>query len=333
MSAAEPNRSRGRRWIPWAKWGLTLVILGVVLQRAASLWNQDELQTLEFEPGWLLASAVLYFCGWLPSVWYWQRLLHAVGDDCDTPLLLRAYFAGHLGKYIPGKATVLLIRAGILKEAGHRAGSGGLTAAYESLGAMASGGLVGAMLAPMVLPVSTWERAPHFLQSLRSNMWLWCLLWLVGTLLSLPFISRLFSHVAARSVGRPDGEATGRWAISPALLFYGLLAMSAGWWLHGLSLACVLQSMGADMLRLDVWPVTTAAAALATVLGFVALFAPGGVGIREFVLLEILQVQPGVTEVQAVATTIVVRLVWLATEVFAAVTLNLLLGRRNSGTD
>src|SRR4051812_14187993 len=42
--------------------------------------------------------------------WFWQRTLSALG--CPTPLLpaMCAYFLGHLGKYVPGKAMSVILR-------------------------------------------------------------------------------------------------------------------------------------------------------------------------------------------------------------------------------
>ena len=66
----------------------------------------------------------------------------------------------------------------------------------------------------------------------------------------------------------------------------------------------------------------------ATFLGFLAMFAPGGLGVREAALLELLQSQPGISHTQAVAATALLRAAWLTAEIFAVAVLTWGFGRR-----
>ena len=63
------------------------------------------------------------------------------------------------------------------------------------------------------------------------------------------------------------------------------------------------------------WPVVTAGVALATVAGFVVAVMPGGLGVREGVLMATLA--PAVGEDTAVISALALRLVWVAAEVVA----------------
>jgi uncharacterized membrane protein YbhN (UPF0104 family) len=69
-----------------------------------------------------------------------------------------------------------------------------------------------------------------------------------------------------------------------------------------------------DYLRLV--PVVTASVALATVAGFVVAVLPGGLGVREGVLMYALA--PAMGEDLAVVAALVLRLVWVAAELVAA---------------
>lgn len=88
---------------------------------------------------WLVAASVLYLIGWLPSVLLWHRLIHGLGGTSSRFDVSRAYFAGHLAKYIPGKASVLLVRAGMLADRGCRPSVSALTSTYEVLVVMGVG--------------------------------------------------------------------------------------------------------------------------------------------------------------------------------------------------
>ncbi len=57
------------------------------------------------EPLWLVASGVLYLVAMLPSVLFWQRVLRVLGQEAGLLKTARAYYIGHLGKYVPGKAN------------------------------------------------------------------------------------------------------------------------------------------------------------------------------------------------------------------------------------
>ena len=64
-----------------------------------------------------------------------------------------------------------------------------------------------------------------------------------------------------------------------------------------------------------------AAAGLATAAGFVVMIAPGGLGVRELVLIEALRLLPGVSPPQAAAATFLMRAVTLVAEVAVAAAL------------
>ena len=57
---------------------------------------------------------------------------------------LRAYVVSHLGKYVPGKAMVVVVRAGMVVPFGARASTAAIATFYETLVMMAAGGLVAA---------------------------------------------------------------------------------------------------------------------------------------------------------------------------------------------
>ena len=52
------------------------------------------------------------------------RTLRVLGQSVSLPLALRAYYIGQLGKYVPGKALVVILRAGLVRGPGSRYGVG-----------------------------------------------------------------------------------------------------------------------------------------------------------------------------------------------------------------
>ena len=103
----------------WQRWGwpvlkglLALAILLAVGHRFYEDLSQLDPSRLDLHPGWLLLSAGLYVAGLSLSALYWYYLLRVFGDRPGLIAAARGYFLGHVGKYVPGKALALLLRAG-----------------------------------------------------------------------------------------------------------------------------------------------------------------------------------------------------------------------------
>ena len=103
------------------------------------------------------------------------------------------------------------------------------------------------------------------------------------------------------------------------LLVQGLVWSSCGWVLLGLSQLAVVRAFDPAGRSYSSWawrPVVIASVALATVAGFVVAVLPGGLGVREGVLMSALA--PVIGSDQAVVASLSLRLVWVAAELAAA---------------
>ena len=104
------------------------------------------------------------------------------------------------------------------------------------------------------------------------------------------------------------------------LLAQGLAWTSYGWILLGASQLAVVRAFdpgqGHVLRMLGLAPVVIASVALATVAGFVVAVLPGGLGVREGVLMSTLA--PVIGSDQAVVASLALRLVWVAAELVAA---------------
>ena len=99
------------------------------------------------------------------------------------------------------------------------------------------------------------------------------------------------------------------------LMLSGWLWVSAGWFLLGLSLWATLCSLpGVDAALTDT-PLLTATVGLAVVAGFLSLI-PGGLGVRDWILVELLEPQYGI--VAALVSAILLRLAWLLSELLVS---------------
>ena len=327
------------------KWTLCAVVLWFVFDRASDLWQQSPDDFPSIAPGWLLAAAACYIAGWLPSVWFMRALLARLGHHPEWFSLASAYYCGHLGKYVPGKATVLLIRSGMLKPHGVPVAQSALGVVVETLGVMAVGLAVAAALSGWAFPDSVWEQLPESVRVVRRYRWLGPATVAVGTVILVPLCAGIASRVAVRFAGKQanavarsqdetsePGTPIDPNSISARLLFFGTAAFTAAWLLFGLSLGCVLLSFNHVPESPADWLNWTAAVASGTALGFIVLFAPGGLGVREGLIIAVLE--PSVGGKLAVAAAALLRVIWFASEVITAAVLYftpLLLRRHRNG--
>jgi glycosyltransferase 2 family protein len=306
------------------KWTLFVVVLAYVCRHGYGLWQQSDVRTpmTATSATWLLLSAGLYTGSWLPSVWFWRELMRAVGGRPAFADAARAYYCGSLGKYVPGKAMVLILRGSLMKDRGCPGRTAAVTAAYETLTMMGTGLLVGLVFAP--LPEWVPGRDQPFLKPLV----------VLAVLAGLPLIARLLSW-AVTKMTPPDlvklsepisdgmeqggsarvGTSTGL-AIPTWLVGAGCAAFLVSWAIQGLSLGLTLAAIG-EPIDWHQWPLWSGAMALSTSLGFAVLFAPAGLGVREGILLGILT-QAGIDARAAVAATVLSRFVSFFSDVLVA---------------
>jgi hypothetical protein len=251
----------------------------------------------------------------------------AVGEDVGFADTARAYYCGHLGKYVPGKLLVPVIRGRLMQERGAHFVPCALTAVYETLLMMGAGLAVGLAL----LPFTGW---PTWLSGLTTYRVLLPLLVAVGCVLMLPLISRLLSFIALMAVASAL-KAPKPVRIPERLIAASLAAFVLTWVLQGLSLGVTLKAAGAESFEWSQWPAWTGAMAISTSVGFLVLFAPGGLGVREGLLMEVLlQVEPPIGDKQIIAAVFLTRVVSLFAEIAAAVVLYYLIrGHRTGATE
>ncbi len=226
--------------------------------------------------GWTTLAGVLYLAAMLPAAVYWHRVLHQLGQKVRWSDTLRAYYIGHLGKYAPGKAWVVLIRVGLIGGEGVNKSVVAASVFLETFAMMS----VGAFLAAAYVVVY------HRHETLLVGT---ALVVMVGS--GLPTLPPIFSRIARLlGVARSDPVAAEKVRTLPfRTLIEGWGAMFVLWLLLGLSLWATLRAIGIE--RADAvgeLPRYTATSAMALVAGFASFLTPGGLGVREFVMAVLL---------------------------------------------
>jgi hypothetical protein len=311
--------SQGKRRHIWfaLKTLLAIAIIVGVARYFARVLDDPALGRVQFTVRFelLVPAGLLYLmahCCWGS---FWVRLLHGQHIQVTWYTGLRCYFVSQFGKYVPGKAWTILMRVGMLRHEAHAHPIPvAVTATYETLSSMAAGSLLAVLLLPYlgVLPVELSGRTTALI-----------------AIAALPVGLGVLNKVAARIAKTRRGpDARPLPAPKLRLLVQGLLHGACGWCLLGLSLALVIRAVVPDMPPLaDTYPADLGAVTVSYVAGFVILVAPGGLGVREWVLQVTLAprfVEPlgsPAAAAMAVIIALILRLTWTVAEVALALTL------------
>jgi hypothetical protein len=318
MDAATSRSTLLTRYWPLVKWTLFAIVLAFVGRRAYLLWTTSPSQSVHVNGTWLVLAGLAYLAGWLPSVWFWRALLRDMRQTLGWRTAIRAYYVGHMGKYIPGKALVLVIRGALVKDAGVNPLLAGVTTAYETLVFMAAGTALAMGLAPIAFGPALWSQLPAGFAWFHSRPILVPLIVAVATFATTPLSSWLFTLIGRKTIPRGAVSLEAPPSISAVLICQGLVVMSGGWMFHALSLGCVIQSVATQPFDIAGFPLWVAACSLSMVGGFVILIAPGGLGVREGLLIEVLKDQPQIGPAMALVVAGLLRVVWFVTELMTA---------------
>ncbi|QDT10209.1 lysylphosphatidylglycerol synthase domain-containing protein [Planctomycetes bacterium K23_9] len=276
---------------------------------AASLPSLENLRWIR-----ILLAAVLYAIGIVLPGFVLQQALRSLGDNPRLSTSVAAQLIGHAGKYVPGKAMVIVLRAGALSRDKVSPVRATVAVFMETLLMMA----VGATVACFVI---CWLDVPTWMIGSATG---------VAVAASVPTIPPIITRIAARfaktDTSQINSETTSGHLATKYFLF-GWVFSLASWILIGASFTALVTAipfvpdLDANVSAVDpptllmLYTVSTAAIALAMVVGFGSLL-PGGAGVRELVLTTILATAVGVAH--ALLAAIAARLMFIVVEAICA---------------
>ncbi len=299
----------------WTHWLIPLAKLAVIallcwfIYRAFIEGNETlGAHTWHVEPIWLVVSGVLYLVGLLPSAIFWQRILLRTGQEVSLGEGVRAYYISQLGKYVPGKWMVILLRRMMLRGPHLSNTVVAATVFFETFTSLA----VASAVAAVVLII--WHTNQLLL--IATALGAMCLM-------GVPTVPACFQWLlGVLRVGKLNPEAASKFShIGWRTMTVGWIMIALGWMVQGMSLWAVLRAMGAATggVLYDL-SLHTTAVALGIVAGFVSQI-PGGLVVREWVAGELLEPVYGPSV--ALVATIIFRLVLLVSELAISIILYL----------
>jgi uncharacterized membrane protein YbhN (UPF0104 family) len=259
--------------------------------------------------------------------WFWHRTLAALGQPAPWQPTLRAYFMGHIGKYVPGKAMAVVLRVAGVRKWVTSIRIALVTSLLETLTMMAVGAFLAAILSTLVLRLEPRLAAVGLVMAIAAG------------LPTLPPIARRLARIGLRRI-KQDSELVNAEmnqvdfdasleGINLRLLASGWAAAVLCWTLLGVSLWATLMAVGVGNLRLvEELPRLVAAVAFSVVAGFLSML-PGGLLVRDAILMQLLV--PVYGEANSLVAAVFLRLVWLVTEVAMCGILYVAAGSRERG--
>jgi len=283
--------------------GVLLVALAV--RSIAANWQSLRAQPIEWRisPGMILASVLVVFTAYAVLIEAWRRVVLSMGERLPFFAAVRIWFLASLGKYIPGKVWAIAGAAVLAKRAGVDPSVAVAGALVLQALALASGAAAVALTARDAFQVLGSAALPIAAVLLGLS---------AAGLLALgsqPFLDRI-SRLLPSSLPRIR-------AVSAGVLIMAFAANLLAWALYGVAFVLLAQGvLPAISLSL---PKAIGVFTCSYLAGFIALFAPGGLGPRESVFLLMLAGDIGLKPAAGLA--LASRLLLTGTEVLPAVPL------------
>lgn len=290
------------RLLRLARWGLALVILAFVARSFQRNWHELQGQPIAWtvRPVPAVASVLIVWTMYAMLIEAWRRILAGWGQHLEVLPAARIWVLSSLGKYVPGKVWAIAGMALMAKDAG--VAPWAATASAIMLQALAVG--TGAAVAALFGAASLESQKPGMLVGL----------WVAGGAAVAGVAALVYPPVSRRllALARID---PGTLSPRPGPVLLGLVANLVAWLGYGVSLWLLARAV------LPVSALTFAPAiagfAASYVAGLIAVFVPGGLFVREGLL--VLMLRGGIGLGPATALAVASRVLLTITELGAAV--------------
>jgi uncharacterized membrane protein YbhN (UPF0104 family) len=300
---------RRRTFTNVLRWAIAIAVIVALYDagRKAVADAEQKTATLDLQFDWLSAAAGFYLLGWLLQSGPWMLSLPSFGGGPSGPRTLAAYLVSHLGKYVPFKFMVFVLRKGMLP----KTPTFPIIAAtfFETFATMAAGSLLAFVTlltffegAPWQVYLATGGLAAAFCFAISPGVY------------RLAVRVLIMQRTGVREVDSP-GIETQKFRVpapSPMVLSAALSISIVSWSFISLSYACVVRGCGAEVPAGSLVPLALLATPLAAVGGFISMI-PGHLGVREWVLTSLAKPILG-NSLVPLAAAVVFRLVTLAVE-------------------
>lgn len=285
---------------PWLRRALQVLFVAAVLWFGAHLlvgqWAEVSVLRASLRPDWwrVAGSCGIVLVSYMVLIGTWRATVAAWGERLEFGTAARIWFVSNLGRYIPGKVWQIGAMGMMANAEGVSAvaavGSALVVSLVNVLIGFAVVAATGSALFGTLLPSAGVLPAVVALLAIGvcSLPWL------------LPPLMRLTARIMGRTLAAPRLPARAIWIAA--------LGCGIGWVLYGLA----FRELSVALFGAASGDVTAYVAVftLSYLIGFIVLWAPGGIGVREVSMLSLLVTAGLATEPEATLLVIASRL-WL----------------------
>lgn len=294
MNEQEQKVSTRRLAYRWILFAATVI---AVVYFIARNYEKVSRHSFDFNVWYLILSFVVVSAAYLIRFGVWTRLAALLGLKAPVRIAGRAYFLSILGRYVPGKVGLALVR--VEAYSGYPPDRVVMATGMELIAALSA-----ALLLAFTGLISSSTEFPRYLK------WT-ALLCVVPLLIALaPPILKFVANAILKLLGRKKMEHVPPFKTNLLLV----LMYTIPGFLHGLGLFLVINSLA--HLSAGHYLAVTGTYYTASLAGLLAVFAPGGLGVREGVLFLVLPFL--IPQETAIVAAVLIRLITIAAEICLA---------------
>jgi uncharacterized membrane protein YbhN (UPF0104 family) len=253
---------------------LTVLVTWLILEQLGPEFGEmarSEAGLVSLRWGWIAAACVLLAAGYAMSAWIWGRMVRDLGGPrLAAADAVRIYLVANLGRYIPGKFWQIAGLALLAREKGVPPPVATAAAVVGQAVALAGAMLIG-LLALAQAPPPLGNYAPLALAGTA----------VVVLVVTIPGIFRPLLRFGMRWV---PGEAPADVPIGALEGLRWLALYTVNWGGYALAFWFLMRGLSLPGSPLALGPMFAAS----WVLGYLVLFAPAGLGVRESVMVVLL---------------------------------------------
>ena len=246
-----------------AQWLLAVAIVWYAASALGGQWAEagERLASIRPQWMWIAAATALVVATYVLLIETWRRVVVATGERLSFSNAARIWFVSNLGKYVPGKIWSIAAMTMMARESSVSAGAAAGSSILVQIVAVASGIGVAVVTGAQALD------QPY----LAAIVAVVILAALIAMPKALPIAARMISSATGRAFAPPPIKASTIW---------GCVAASVISWLaYGVAFELFVRgtlgnAAGATTSYIAVY-------AASYIIGFLALFAPGGAVVRE----------------------------------------------------
>ena len=249
---------------------------------------------LDIRPGWLVLSGALVLATYCLLIGAWLYIIDGLSGD-RIPYVdgARIWFLSNaVGQFVPGKVWGIVQMGAMSIEAGINPIAAGAASVLNTVVNIATGMAVGVIAGTPILIAYAGSRAQW-----ASVIAAAAIIGIIALPVLIPLLFRIARRLGAKV---PEQD------LPPRLIGVAVVANVIAWGMYGIAFLCLNRGL-VDLPSYD--PIQHIAVnATSYVVGYMALIAPGGLGVREATLEQMMLAANMANPAQAQAVSVVSRL-------------------------